>query len=160
TYRPVEVIVRGHPLQAVKQELARHRQCVELPLELLTMADVAQYLAARFAEGAPPPAPFHELARVIHRRTDGHPVFMGAVVDSLVQQGWLVEREGRWAVQAGGEAAALQVPESLKQLVEQQLEQLSVKEQHVLEAASVAGMECSAAAVAAGVKEEVEAVEE
>src|SRR4029453_13991877 len=49
TYRPVGGIVPGHPLQAVKQELARHRQGVELPLELLSEAAVAQYLTLRFA---------------------------------------------------------------------------------------------------------------
>ena len=53
TYRPVDVIVRGHPLQGVKQELLRHRQCAELSLELLTPAEVMQYLAARFAVDTP-----------------------------------------------------------------------------------------------------------
>jgi predicted ATPase len=33
TYRPVEVIVHGHPLQAVHQELALHGQCVDVRLE-------------------------------------------------------------------------------------------------------------------------------
>jgi predicted ATPase len=51
TYRPVEVIVRAHPLQALKLDLTLHRQCVELPLELLNAADVAQYLAGRFGAG-------------------------------------------------------------------------------------------------------------
>ena len=46
TYRPVEVIVGGHPLLTVNQELIRHRQCVELSLELLMATDVAQYLTA------------------------------------------------------------------------------------------------------------------
>ena len=54
TYRPVEVIVREHPLQALKLDLTLHRQCVELPLELLTEADVAQYMTARFGEGVCP----------------------------------------------------------------------------------------------------------
>src|SRR4029453_5764228 len=49
TYRPVDVIVRGHPLQDVKQELLRHRQCTELALELLTADEVTQYLSGRFA---------------------------------------------------------------------------------------------------------------
>src|SRR5262249_16870394 len=47
TYRPVEVIVRDHPLHAVKRELQTHRYCEELPLELLTEAAVAEYLALR-----------------------------------------------------------------------------------------------------------------
>jgi predicted ATPase len=159
TYRPVEMIVRGHPLQAIKQELVRHRQCVELPLELLTAAEVAQYLAVRFGVGALPEASLQKLAQAIHRRTDGHPLFMVMVVDDLVRRGWLLEREGRWEAMAGVEEVPLEVPESLQQLVEQQLEQLSPENQRVLEATSVAGLECSAAAVAAGLAEDVEAVE-
>jgi AAA ATPase domain len=45
TYRPVEVIVHAHPLNAVKQELVAHRQAAELPLGGLGPAAVAAYLA-------------------------------------------------------------------------------------------------------------------
>ena len=45
-------------------------------------------------------------------------------------------------------------------MIERQLEGLSPEEQHLLEAASVAGMEFSATAVAAGAEATVEAVEE
>jgi DNA-binding winged helix-turn-helix (wHTH) protein len=51
TYRPVDVIVRAHPLHTLKLDLALHRQCEELPLQLLSAADVAQYLALRFGAG-------------------------------------------------------------------------------------------------------------
>jgi DNA-binding winged helix-turn-helix (wHTH) protein/tetratricopeptide (TPR) repeat protein len=159
TYRPVELIVGDHPLQTVKQELLRHRQCVELPLELLTAADVAQYLSARFAVDVPLTGSFRALAQKIHHRTDGHPLFMVTVVDALVRQHSLVEQAGGWAVQGEVEKVALEVPESLQQLVEQQLRQLSPEEQRVLESGSVAGMQFSAAAVAAGLEERVEAVE-
>jgi DNA-binding winged helix-turn-helix (wHTH) protein/predicted ATPase len=160
TYRPVEVIVHGHPLQAVRQELLRHRRCVELPLELLTTVEVARYLAVRFAVDPLGTASFQALARAIFQRTDGHPLFMLTLVDALVQQGGLVERDGRWEVQAGVYKMAMAVPESLQQLVEQQLSQLSAEGQRVLEAASVTGMQFSAAAVAAGLEERVDAVEE
>ena len=160
TYRPVELIVGDHPLQTVKQELLRHRQCVELSLELLTAADVAQYLAARFAVDTPLTGSFRALAQAIHQRTDGHPLFMVTVVDALVRQHSLVERAGGWAVQGGVEKVALEVPESLQQLVEQQLRQLSPEDQRVLESGSVAGMQFSAAAAAAGLEERVDTVEE
>ena len=58
-----------------------------------------------------------------------------------------------WRVQEGSAAAQLRVPKSLRQLIEQQLEQLSAAEQSLLEAASLAGVEWSAAAVAAAVEE-------
>jgi CheY-like chemotaxis protein len=89
TYRPVEVILSGHPLKAVKQELQVHRQCEELSLEFLTEADVAAYVAARFPGSPPPP----ELAQVIHRRTDGNPLFMVNVVDYWVARGLLAQRD-------------------------------------------------------------------
>jgi predicted ATPase len=52
------------------------------------------------------------------------------------------------------------VPESLRQLVEQQLEQLPPEAQQILEVAAVVGVEFTAAAVAAGVEQAVEQVEE
>jgi DNA-binding winged helix-turn-helix (wHTH) protein/predicted ATPase len=160
TYRPVEVIVRDHPLQAVKQELIRHGRCVELPLELLTAAEVGQHLATRFAAPGPLPAPLHDLALTIHRRTDGHPLFLVTFVDALVQGGWLVERAGQWEAKAGIEAGALEVPQSLQDLVEQQFQQLDAEDQRLLEAASVVGLEGSAAAVAAGLVAEATAIDE
>src|SRR5262249_35698832 len=147
TYRPMDVLVRAHPLRAVMQELQRHGQCEELPLAYLTEAGVAAYLAARYA-GQPLP---ESLARLIHRRTGGNPLFMVRVVGAMVRQGLLREGMGGWTVQGGLEAVAVGLPESLRQLIEQQLGQVSPDGQRVLEAASVAGVEFSAAAVAASV---------
>src|SRR5262249_46662338 len=48
TYRPVELIVSGHPLKTVKRELLAKQQCEELPLEYLSAAAVAKYLSVRF----------------------------------------------------------------------------------------------------------------
>jgi predicted ATPase/DNA-binding winged helix-turn-helix (wHTH) protein len=160
TYRPVEVIVQGHPLQAVRHELLRHRQCVEIPLELLTVAEVAQYLTARFGVNTLLTESFQALTQAIYRRTDGHPLFMVTLVDALAQQGSLVERNGRWEVDPEVDKIAMEVTESLQQLVEQQLSQLSPEGQRILEAASVTGIQFSAAAVAAGLEEKVDAVEE
>src|SRR5262249_15353556 len=72
TYRPVEVLLRGHPVQTVKQDLMLHGQAVELPLELLTATEVAQYLALRGAGGADQPPAVGALAQLLCQRTDGH----------------------------------------------------------------------------------------
>ena len=160
TFRPVEMIVLDHPLRGVTQELLMHRQCEELLLDFLSETAVAQYLGARFTGAAPPTACFQELAGAVHRRTDGHPLFMVTVADYAIQQGWLVETGGGWKVQAGAADIADGVPESLRQMIEQQLAQLSAEEQQVLDAASVVGVDFSAAAVAAGLGVEVETVEE
>ena len=156
TYRPMDVLVRAHPLRTVVQELQRHGQCAELPLASLTAAGVAAYLAARYA-GRPLP---EGLARLIQRRTGGNPLFMVSVVDAMARQGVLQEDAAGWAAPEGLEAVAVGLPESLRHLIEQQLGQVSPEDRRVLEAASVAGVEFSAAAVAAGVNSEAIDVED
>lgn len=106
TYRPVEVILSDHPLKAVKADLELHGQCRELPLDVLGEAAVSAYLADRFP-GSPLPV---ELAPLIHQRTDGLPLFMVTVVDELMAQGVLVERDGRWALPGGLEAIRMAMP--------------------------------------------------
>ena len=130
---------------------------------------MGEYLAVRFASPSPVSgegrgegssrAPLQELARLIHQRTEGNPLFMVTVVDDLVRQGLLEQSEGGWALKVGVEEVAVGVPESLQQMIEKQLERLSPEDQRVLEAASVAGMEFSAAAVAASIDAEVAQVE-
>jgi DNA-binding winged helix-turn-helix (wHTH) protein/predicted ATPase len=156
TYRPPDALQRGHPLVTVHHELQRHGHCAELPLPLLSEAAVAAYLAQRFPD-APLPA---GLARLVQQRTEGQPLFMVTVVEEWVRRGWLVQVDGSWTLQVEPAACASTVPESVRQMLEQQLERLSPMEQRVLEVGSVAGATFSAAAVAAGLTQEVVAVED
>ena len=96
----------------------------------------------------------------MYQRTDGHPLFLVTVVEHLLQRGVLREGAGQWEVQPEAAAAALEVPASVRQMIEQQFDRLSPAEQRVLEAASVAGSECAVAAVAAGLDLAMEAVED
>src|SRR5262249_24948835 len=80
SYRSAEVIVTGHPLRALIRELRVRRQCEDLALPFLREPHVAAYLALRFGAHAFEP----ELARAVHQRTDGNPLFMVRVVDELV----------------------------------------------------------------------------
>jgi DNA-binding winged helix-turn-helix (wHTH) protein len=156
TYRPVEVIVHGHPLRALKQDLGLHRQCVELRLEGLSEAAVAAYLTARFPGFSLPAG----LVHVLHRHTEGQPLFMIQAVDSWVQHGWATEVAGEWVMQVGVEAVEPGVPVSVWQMILQQFDGLSPAEQGVLEAASAVGVEFTTAAVAAGVESPIGPVEE
>ena len=160
TYRPVEVLLRGHPLQRITQELVLHGQGVDLPLELLTAAEVAQYLARRGAGGTDLPPAVRELAQLLYQRTDGHPLFLVTVVEHLLQRGVLREGAGPWEVLPGATAAAREVPASMRQMIERQFDRLNPEEQRVLEAASVVGHACAVAAVAAGLDLTIEAVED
>jgi DNA-binding winged helix-turn-helix (wHTH) protein/predicted ATPase len=156
TYRTAELIVTGHPLKAVKQELLAKQQCEELPLEYLSEEAVASYLSVRFPSNRFPP----ELAGLIHERTEGNPLFMVNVVDYLVDEKIIAEYEGHWQLQVELDEVELGVPENIRYLIEKHIERLSEKEQRVLEGASVVGMDCSAVAISAGLDEDVIKIEE
>jgi predicted ATPase/DNA-binding winged helix-turn-helix (wHTH) protein len=149
TYRPVELIVSGHPLKAVKRELLAKQQCEELPLEYLSEEAVAIYLSVRFPANRFPT----ELARLIQERTEGNPLFMVNAVDYLVAEGLIVEYEESWELAVDIERVEVGVPDSIRQMIERQVDHLDADEQRALEAASVAGAEFSTLAVAAGLGE-------
>lgn len=128
TYRPVELILRAHPLKPAVAELALHGHCTELALPYLAEAAVATYVAPRF------PAP---VAPMIYQRTAGHPLFMVHLVEYLVQQAGLnPSAEGDLAARVA--AVAETVPAGVQQLIELQLGHLRAEEQDVLAMASVA----------------------
>jgi DNA-binding winged helix-turn-helix (wHTH) protein/tetratricopeptide (TPR) repeat protein len=155
TYRPVEVIVEAHPLRRMITELQQHGQCTEMVLDYLSEAAVAAYLEQRF--GAMPR--LTGLGRVLHRYTHGNPLFLWEVVEEAVAQRLLEDTPEGWRLRAGSEAITRIVPESLRRLIEQQLEQLAPDEQALLEAASVTGSTFTAAAVAAGVAQPEEPID-
>jgi predicted ATPase len=152
TYRLPDVLQRSHPLHTVHHELQRHGQCTELPLTGLSETTVATYLATRFPDAHLPAG----LARLVHQRTEGNPLFM-VTVEDWVRRGWLVHVDGRWTLQMEPASRASTVPESLRQMLEQHRDRLSPMEQQVLEVGSVAGATFSAAA--AGLAHEVVEVE-
>jgi DNA-binding SARP family transcriptional activator/predicted ATPase len=155
TYRPSDVKLQDHPLGSVVQDIQRRGQGVELPLPLLTPAAVETYLSLRFDQANLPA----ELAHLLHQRTTGNPLFIRTLVDSWIAHGWLAVVEGRWRLQARLEELMMGVPDTLRQLIEQQFRQLDPTDQNILEVASVAGMEFSTATVMVGIdltEEEIE----
>ena len=71
----------------------------------------------------------------------------------------IVEDQREWKLRVDLAEVEQGIPASLRQLIEKQIERLSPDERAVLEGASVAGMECSSAAIAAGLDMPVEWVE-
>ena len=147
--------MRTHPVRAVMQELLLHGQCVELALGYLPPGASGAMLAQRFRDGVLPA----RLADLLYQRTAGNPLFLVTVVDELVRQGVIRHGETGWELGERDRPGGGGLPDSLRELLERQVEQLSAMDQELLEVASVAGMEFSAAAVAAGVDRAVEDVE-
>ncbi len=156
TCRSVELLAANHPLRALKLDLAARKLCREIALGDLDVDAVGRYLDARFPDHGLPPS----LVQAIHGRTQGHPLFFVHVVDWLLEKGLLSERAGRLELAGDPEVLASEVPESIREVLELQISRLSEGEQRVLEAAAVAGLEFSTAAVAAGLELDPLAVEE
>ena len=156
TYRPSELRDSDAPLARLAHDLALHGRGRIMTLDRLPEQAVAEYLAVRLP-GRPVSA---RLVRHVHRRSDGNPLFMVTVADDLVNRALVAERDGQWSVDDAGVRRAGDVPDTLRKLIEQQALHLEVDDRCLLEAACVAGVEFSAAAVAAALGGDQAAVEE
>src|SRR5271165_1131419 len=156
TYRPSEVFVPGNPLNAVKQNLFVHQLCRKLTLEPLREEEVAAYLAAKSTDGTVP----NGLAELLHRRSEGNPLFMVAALEHMSQRGFISLQNGSWSLNVPIDEIDLDVPECLRQMIELQIERLSEPEQRALEAASVTGTSFSAAVSAPAANMDVEQFEQ
>jgi predicted ATPase/DNA-binding winged helix-turn-helix (wHTH) protein len=156
TYRPVDVILNEHPLKGIKQELRMHRLCHELPLEYLSEESVSDFLNVKFQSNIFPSG----LAKVLHKQTEGNPLFLVNVVDYLVDLQQIKECDGHHILSVPVDEIELGVPENIRNLIEKHVERLNESEQTVLEGASVVGMDCSAVAIAAGLDTDVIEIEE
>jgi predicted ATPase/DNA-binding CsgD family transcriptional regulator len=154
-YRSTELIGPDHPLLALKQDLQLRGRCAELALEPLRGAAVTAYCAGRFGVDEAPS--MRALPRLVHERSGGHPLFMSAITDDLVRRGVIVHQDGRWS--AAELMQDLAVPASVRQFIGHEIERLAPEQQQMLEAASVAGLEFSVAAVAAASDADAEAIE-
>jgi len=139
TYRPVDAIVAQSPLPALKQDLVIHDLAREISLERLEESDVALYIEAEFPHANFPAA----LAPAIYRQSGGNALFMVAILQNLLKKQWIAKSEGRWTLLEPLSHLERKVPDTLDQLIEAQFRQLTVVEQRVLRAASVAGEQFS-----------------
>jgi DNA-binding winged helix-turn-helix (wHTH) protein/tetratricopeptide (TPR) repeat protein len=133
TYRPVEVIVSEHPLNAVKQDLLLHQLCREIALEPLSQADVAEYLAAESSGASLPDG----LANLLYKQSEGNPLFMVAALNHMIERDLITREKGSWRLRVAPQRIELEVPDSLEQMIEAQIDRLSPEEQRVLEVASL-----------------------
>ncbi len=145
TYRPIDATVAGNALTRMTHELFLQGRCVELPLDYLSEAGIVAYLQWRFGATTLPLG----LARLLHQRTNGNPLFLIAVLDDMIHQEILTFTSQTCHIRGGLTALKRVVPENLRRLIAQQMDQLPLADQDWLEAASVAGRLFTVAALTA-----------
>ena len=113
-------------------------------------ADAVDQLVADAFDGA---AAAPDLLAVVRRRSGGVPLFVNEILSSWLRAGLITVEDGRVLPVGSVDELDAQVPETVRQLVEQQLARLEPATVAALEAASVAGAEFDAATVAAALGE-------
>jgi hypothetical protein len=155
TCRPLDAEPAGHSLKGLIPDLLVHRLCREIALTPLSEAEVEEYLAVQSPAGHPPashsPAsrPPPGLSALVHRHSEGNPLFMVAALEHMAKRSLLTRVDGRWQLQVPLEQIEFEVPEDLRHMIDARLEPLSAQEQSALELASIAGVAFSASVIGA-----------
>jgi DNA-binding winged helix-turn-helix (wHTH) protein len=155
-FRPLEAFLNENPIKMLKDELLAHRICTELSLTGLTESDIAEYLGEMSADTELR----NGLANLLYRRSEGNPLFMVAALEHSVEQGLLHDRDGQLCLATPIDKLALDIPRSLRAIIEAQIGHLSAEGKRVLEAASVAGADFTPAAVASAADYPISQVED
>ena len=143
TYRPVEAVVRSHPVGTMARQLRLQRYAAQLTLPPFSSAEVRSYLTSRFGDSIA-----DRLVPLIEPHSGGNPLFVSAIADHLIETGRLTADESGWnLVESTGEEIGL--PDELRTMIGSQLEALSHESRTLLAAGAVEGEELSARVVAA-----------
>ncbi|HYM35020.1 MAG TPA: AAA family ATPase, partial [Steroidobacteraceae bacterium] len=115
TYRLTQVIAEEHPLRDLRHELRLHRLCEEILLEPFSESEVESYIKER----APTTNIPESFVRRLHAHTDGLPLFVANVADTLIAQ---VEADPTAARRMLDDSAntPLPVPDNLSGVIEKQ----------------------------------------
>ena len=112
-YRAGEVH-EAHPLRGLIAALQRNGVGEELHLQRLTEEQVQQLLINMARQPVTP-----VFAGEIYRHTEGNPFFIGEAIRSLIIEGKIVWRGERW--QSTVKATELEIPQSVRLLIERRL---------------------------------------
>jgi tetratricopeptide (TPR) repeat protein len=132
TYRDVEVD-RTHPLSAALAELRRLPGFARLLLRGLNADEVRRLLSSIAGQEVP-----WSLAEVVHRQTEGNPLFVQEVVRYLVEEG-VISREGRLLRTSSETPVEMRIPDGLRDVIGKRLSRLSESCNRILLVAAVIG---------------------
>jgi predicted ATPase len=135
---------KGDGLAKIIAELSAHKQALTLELDALSEVAVAEYLALRFPKSLLPEA----LARTVHQMTGGNPLFATAVLEDLESRRMIRAVGGGWQLEVSVAEVASRRPDTVRQLIDIQIDRLSSIEQRILETASLVGGQFAAGSVA------------
>jgi serine/threonine protein kinase len=142
----LEDVERGNaPLRNCWAELRTRALCDEIALAALRGEHVTAWLDAHFTPHQFPP----EFAALIHRRSEGHPLFVTGAMQLLIERGAMVRDNGAWRLTQPVAEIALEVPGSIRSLIDKKLTLLDERQRQALLYASIEGEEFTSSVLAA-----------
>jgi tetratricopeptide (TPR) repeat protein len=155
TARPSVLAQTRHPMLPLKLDLVSRGLCRELMPDLLDVSAVERYVAVRFPQHVFPDG----FASVIHKRTEGHPLFMVDLLRDLKRRRILREVDGRFALAEDLATLESELPESVRSLLQRKMDALDDVDRRLLGAASVQGVDFDTAVLATALRQDDEDVE-
>jgi len=156
SYRPSDLRLSKHPFLSLKLDLEGRSDCKEIEIGFLTREEIELYLTAEFPAAKFPPS----LAKQLHSRTEGNPLFLVNLVGDLRDRQVIAQQDGKWVLRTSLDSAELQLPASIRSMIERKTAKLSEDDQRLLGAASVQGYEFDSAILADVLSLDIADVEE
>ena len=135
TYRPEDLQLRKSHFLDVRRDLQARNCCTEVRLPFLTREDIERYLELQFPAHRLPA----ELARLIHQKTEGAPLFIADLVRYLRDQKIVAEVDGDWCLAGSLTDIEGQLPESIRAMLDRKISLLDAESRRLLTAASIEG---------------------
>lgn len=163
TVRVSDGMIFEQSVFSLREELLRKQLCLELPLAPFDETLVEYFLAQRFENDTVASL----LAPIAYARTEGNPFLLRALSQYLVDEGLVAQIGG--GLELGVDPAELaqrslehwmEVPQSIRHMVELELGRLSSTECALIEAVSLAGVEFAAQLAADALDLDLEEFEE
>jgi serine/threonine protein kinase/predicted ATPase len=135
TSRPEDIERNNPTLKKCYTEMHARGVCEEIALQPLRVQDVTAYLDSYFAPNAFPAG----LASLIHGKSEGHPLFATGAIQILAERGDIVRANGAWKLKQPLKQMELDVPVSVRSMIEKKVGLLSDEQRQALQYASIEG---------------------
>lgn len=156
TFRSSDLLLARHPFLKVKQELQARGIAHEIKLGFLKKEEVEEYLSLQFPQHGLPAA----VTEMVYAKTEGSPLFLSALLRYFRDRKIIVHENGRWLLAKPLPDVDLDLPESMRAMIERIIGQLDENDHRLLVAASVQGHEFDSAVVAIALQQDEAFVEE
>ncbi|SEK61131.1 AAA family ATPase [Nitrosovibrio tenuis] len=133
SYRPVDASLHTHPIALIHDELQMRGVSSEIAVDPFSLDEVKGYLIRRFPDIEIPDS----VSQALFTRTGGLPLFVSNLTEYLVSQhqGWPLSPDI---------VVDKALPDTIRRVIEREIERLSFDEQHLLGVASAIGSHFSA----------------